>query len=206
MESLFDAYYSNFSEISVNLLDESERLIGQEIRFLSVEEIHFIVMILQASKRVCDPTQIERHWASTWVGAESIPENERARCPETLVDREARATLQSRFPKTKSTDGIDGFAMMLIHNRLNRDLLTSGAYADADWLFEDLKKANQPGLLGKIKQYYVALTKLDNTDPLIPFRTALEEALLRLSRQNDLNATRIERIFAKPVEPPSSDN
>jgi len=205
IESFFDAYYSSFSEISVNLLDEAERLIGQETRFLSVEEIHFIVPILQASKRVCDPTQVERHWASTWVGADSIPDDERARCLETLVDGEARATLQSRFPRTKSADEFDGFAMMLIHNRLSRDLLASSAYADADSLFEDLKKANHPSLMGKIKDLYVALTKLDNTDPLIPFRTALEEALQRLSRQNDLNARRIERIFAEPVEPRSSD-
>ena len=69
--------------------------------------------------------------------------------------------------------------MMLIHNRLNRDLLASGAYADADSLFEDLQKANHPELMGKIKELYVALTKLDNTDPLIPFSDGIGISLSR---------------------------
>jgi hypothetical protein len=89
---------------------------------------------------------------------------------------------------------------------MNKELLASGAYTDADLLFEDLRKANHLGLLGKIKQYYVALRTLKEGDPLIPFRTALEEALRRLSQQSDLNAIRFSQIFAETDESQSSDS
>jgi hypothetical protein len=66
IESLADSYHSNFSEISANLLNEAERLITEDIRFLSVDQTHFIVKLLQGSKRVCDPIGAERRWAATW--------------------------------------------------------------------------------------------------------------------------------------------
>jgi hypothetical protein len=161
IEELADSYHSNFSEISVNLLSEAERLIIEAISFLSVDQVHFIVMLLQGSKRVCDPIQAERRWAATWVGAESISENERESFLENLVDDEARNTLRQRFPAAKSNTKFNGFSTMLVRNKLNPELLTSGAYTDPDSLFEDLRKANHPGLIGKIKQYYVTLRKLD---------------------------------------------
>ena len=118
---------------------------------------------------------------------------------ENLVDDEARNSLRQRFPAAKSCTEFDGFPAMLASNKINRELLAS--YADADLLYEDLRKANHLGLLGKIKQYYEALRTLKEGDPLIPFRTALEEALRRLSEQSDLNARRVSQIFAEPDEP-----
>jgi hypothetical protein len=77
IEALADSYYSSFSEIPANLLNEAERLISEAIRFLSGDQVRFIVMLLQGSKRACDPVEAERRWAATWVGAESVPENEK---------------------------------------------------------------------------------------------------------------------------------
>lgn len=154
-------------------------------------------MLLQGSGRECDQIEIERRWASTWVGAESAPEGAREILLENLIDNEARQTLQQRFPSAKSDTGSNSFSTLLVRDKLNRQLLASGVYTDADLLFEDLRKANHSGLLGKIRIYLATLRKLPEDDPLIPFRKALDEALVRLSNENALNRVRINQILAE---------